>query len=410
MLRRLTAMVLLAMVLGAAFGLACHAYVHDPATLKAITGWLGVLTTVFLRAIRMIIAPLIFATLVSGVGRMGGSAGSVGRVALGAMAWFILASLAALAIAFAVVEILAPGAGLHLKAGAVTGAPRGTDFTAAGFITHLVPTSLADAMATNQVLQIVVFALVAGVALGRIGEKGAPILALTDSIAALVLRMTSYVMLLAPFGVFGAVATALAQQGTAVIAHYASYVGGFYVALAGVWAAMLAASGLVLGRARLAEVLRAGRSPSLIALTTASSEAAYPSLLQNLEEAGLPNRIVGFVLPLGYSFNLVGSMSYCAFAALFVAQAYDVALAPGQIVQLLLLLLVASKGIANVPRAAVLVVATAFPYFNLPDAGVLLILGVDHFLDMGRTATNVMSNALAAACVAKWEDRAPAAP
>jgi Na+/H+-dicarboxylate symporter len=403
MARRLTWMVLLALVLGIVTGLACHAWVSNPATLAAITSGLSLVTTIFLRGIRMIIAPLVFSTLLTGIARMG-KGGAVGRVALRAMIWFVLASVAAILSALLVVKTLAPGAGLHLHAAAVVGAAKPQAFTAAGFIAELVPTSIIDAMANNAILQIVVFALVAGIALAQMGSKGEVLVLFAESVAALMLRITVYVMTLAPLAVFAAVASALAAQGFEILTHYATYVGGFYIALALFWAVMLTAGAMMLGVSRLLPFLVAVRPPALIAFTTASSEAAYPSLLQRLEEFGVPNRIAAFVLPLGYSFNLAGSMCYCTFAAIFLAQAYDVPLSGVRLVEMLLLLFVMSKGIASVPRAALLTVATALPYFQIPDAGVVLILGVDHFLDMGRTATNAVANGLAAASIARWKD------
>ncbi|MDB5449427.1 MAG: C4-dicarboxylate transporter [Phenylobacterium sp.] len=399
----LTGLVVLGMVLGLVFGVACHAFVHDPGTLKVITGGLELATTIFLRTIKMIIAPLVFATLVTGVARMGDS-GAVGRVAGRALLWFLVASLVSLGIGLATVVVLHPGTGLHLQAasGAAAGL-KAPPLTAVGFVEHLIPTSIIDAMARNEVLQIVVFAVVAGVAIGNIGPAGRELLRMSEALSTAMLKMTTYVMYLAPIAVFAAVARALAEQGLEVVGTYASYVGGFYLALALLWAVMMAAGAAVLGPQRQWELIKTIRQPALIALSTTSSEAAYPVLLEKLEAFGVPNRIASFVLPLGYSFNLVGSMCYCTFAALFVAQAYDIQLSGAQIAQLLLLLFVTSKGIASVPRASLLVVASALPYFKIPDAGVLLILAVDHFLDMGRTATNTVGNSIAAASVAKWE-------
>ena len=404
MRKGLTFLVFLATLLGALFGLACHALILDPTTLAAISQGLGLITTVFLRAVKMLIAPLVLTTLISGIGRMG-HAGDIGRVALRAMAWFIAASLVSLAIGLVMVEVIAPGAGLHLQAGAAAAASglRAPPMSISAFLTNLVPTSILDAMARNEVLQIVVFSLVAGVALSQLGEKGKHLLTIIEQLANLVLKMAMFVMNLAPIAVFAAVALALAQGGVEIIGKYASYVGGFYLALALLWLALMAAGIAVLGAARQKTLMLAIREPALIALATTSSESAYPVLLYKLEQIGVSNRIASFVLPLGYSFNLIGSMCYCTFAALFVAQAYDIALTPGQIAQLLFLIFVASKGIANVPRASLVVVVSLLPYFHLPEAGALLILGVDHFLDMGRTCTNTVATAIAAASVAKWE-------
>ena len=403
MLRGMTLWVLVAMLLGVGFGLACHALISDKATLSAITSGLGLLATIFLRAIRMIIAPLVFSTLLVGVGRIKDSA-TVGRIALQAMIWFVVASVAAILVALAAVELLQPGRGMDLAIAAGAG-PAAAPLTLAGFVGHLVPVSIVQAMAENEILQIVIFALVAGVAVAHLGQKAEPILHLAEAVSQLMLKMTGYVMLLAPIAVFAAVAVALAEQGFEIVLRYAGYVGGFYVALAGMWALLMAAGFVILGGSRLKQIMTAIRQPALIAFTTASSEAVYPSLLAQLEANGVPNRIAALVLPLGYSFNLVGSMCYCTWAALFLVQAYDVPLTGFMLAQLLFMLFILSKGIAGVPRAGILIVAAVLPYFHVPEAGIVLILGVDHFVDMGRTATNAVANGLAAASVAKWETK-----
>jgi Na+/H+-dicarboxylate symporter len=394
--------VVLGMTLGTVFGLACHAWIVSPETLKTVTGVLDLGNIVFLRAIKMIIAPLVFATLVSGVAQMGGS-GAVGRVAGRALAFFVVASIVSLTIGLLVVSLVKPGEGLHLASGAVASGLKPPPLTAARFLEHLIPTSIIDAMAHNEVLQIVVFSVLTGVTLAAIGEPGRQLIRLTEALAVAMLKMTTYVMSLAPIAVFASVAKAMAEQGVGIIASYASYVGGFYLALGLLWTVMVVGGALALGPARQWTLLKAIRQPALIALTTTSSEAAYPALLEKLEAFGVPNRIASFVLPLGYAFNLVGSMCYCVFAALFAAQAFDVPLDGGQILQLMLLLFVMSKGIASVPRASLLVVAATLPYFNIPDAAVVLLLAVDHFLDMGRTATNTVGNAIVAAVISAWE-------
>lgn len=401
MLRGMTGWVLGAMLLGIAIGLLLHAEIGDPATLKSIDGGLSLLATIFLRAIRMIIAPLVFSTLLTGVGRIRETA-TVGRIALRALIWFVIASVAAIAVALVAVEVLRPGAGMALAAAAGS-APSGAPLTLAGFITHLVPTSIVQAMADNEILQIVVFALVAGVAVSQMGAKGEPILHLAEAVSQLMLKMTGYVMYLAPVAVFAAVAVALAEQGVDILLHYGAYIGGFYVALLAVWALLAASGVMTLGATPLAALMRAIRQPALIAFTTASSEAVYPSLLAKLEETGVPNRIAALVLPLGYSFNLVGSMCYCTWASLFLVQAYGVPLPGWALAQMLFMLFILSKGIAGVPRAGILIVAAVAPYFHIPEAGIVLILGVDHFVDMGRTATNAVANGIAAASVAQWE-------
>ena len=405
----LTLLVFLATLLGAGFGLACHALPLDPATQAMIAKALGLVTTLFLRAVKMLIAPLVLTTLISGIGRMG-HAGDIGRVALKAMSWFVAASLVSLAIGVTMAELIAPGVGLHLQAGLGSAASglKAPPLSISLFLTNLVPTSILDAMARNEVLQIVIFSLLAGVALSGLGDKGRHLLTIIEQLANVVLQMAMFVMKLAPIAVFAAVALALAQGGVEIIGRYAAYVGGFYLALALLWLALMAAGIAALGLARQKTLMIAIREPALIALATTSSESAYPVLLYKLEQIGVSNRIASFVLPLGYSFNLIGSMCYCTFAALFVAQAYDIPLTASQIAQLLLLIFVASKGIANVPRASLVVVVSLLPYFHLPEAGALLILGVDHFLDMGRTCTNTVATAIAAASISKWEGDRPA--
>jgi Na+/H+-dicarboxylate symporter len=404
MRKGLTLLVFLATLLGALFGLAAHALIHDPAHLDTLQQGLGLITTIFLRAVKMLIAPLVLATLVSGVGRMG-DAGDIGRVALKVMSWFIAASLVSLFLGLVMVEAIAPGAGLHLTVAADAAASglKAPPTSLTLFLTNLVPTSILDAMARNEVLQIVVFSLIAGLALTRLGEKGRPLLALIEQLANLVLQMAMFVMNIAPIAVFAAVASALTQGGIEVIGRYAAYVGGFYLTLALLWVMLMVAGAFVLGVAQQKILMKAIREPALIALATTSSESAYPVLLYKLEQIGVSNRIASFVLPLGYSFNLIGSMCYCIFAILFLAQAYDITLSSSQIAQLLFLIFIASKGIANVPRASLVVVVSLLPYFHLPEAGALLILGVDHFMDMGRTCTNTVATGIAAASVAKWE-------
>lgn len=402
MFKGLTLLVFLATLAGAGFGLACHDLVTDSATHALILQGLGLVTTLFLRAVKMLIAPLVLFTLVAGIGRMG-NAGDVGRVALKTMAWFIAASLFSLLLGLVMVQLIGPGVGLHLQAGAASGTPQAAPLSLGTFLTELVPTSILDAMAKNQVLPIVLFAVLAGIALTQLGTRGQQLLDLAGQLSTLVLKMAMFVMALAPLAVFAAVASALATDGVGIIARYAAYVGGFYLTLALLWAALMVAGAAVLGIKAQKTLMRAIREPALIALATTSSETAYPILLYKLESIGVSNRIASFILPLGYSFNLIGSMCYCVFAALFIAQSYDIALSGWQIAQLLLLIFVASKGIANVPRASLVVVVSLLPYFHLPEAGALLILAMDHFLDMGRTCTNTVATAIAAASVARWE-------
>ena len=408
MARRLTLYILIGLLAGIAVGLALNGWIDDgtpaaAARLKGIAGYFTILTTVFLRLIKMIIAPLVFATLVSGVAQMGDTS-ALGRVGGRAIGWFIGASLVSLSLGLVLVTLLQPGVGVNLPlpvAGATAGVET-TGFSLSTFITHIVPSSMIDAMATNEILQIVVFSLFIGVAITAVGPAAAPLVRGVDALVAVMLRITDYVMRFAPVAVFAAVAATLTERGAGVIGQLAYFMGSFYLALLLLWAILFLAGFLVIG-GRVRELIRYIREPLLVAFTTASSEAAYPRLLEALERFGVPNRIASFVLPLGYSFNLDGSMIYMTFASLFIAQAYGIHLDLGTQIAMLLYLMVSSKGIAGVPRASLVVIAATLPAFHIPEAGLLLILAIDHFLDMGRTATNVVGNAVASAVVARWE-------
>jgi Na+/H+-dicarboxylate symporter len=275
-------------------------------------------------------------------------------------------------------------------------------FSFKDFIAHLVPTSIFDAMARNEILQIVVFSVFVGTAVASLDNNAPILLSACEQIAAVMLKITGYVMVMAPLVVFAALASTVATSGLGIVLVYAKFIGGFYFSLGLLWVLLLAVSALAVGR-RIGALLQAIREPMLLAFSTATSEAAYPYLLSGLPRFGIPRRIVSFVLPLGYSFNLDGSMMYCTFASLFIAQAYGIHLSIGQQVTMLALLMVTSKGIAGVPRASLVVIAATLPVFHLPEAGLLLIIGVDHLLDMGRSATNVVGNSVAAVIVSRWE-------
>jgi len=408
---RLTRFIIIALVLGLGVGTWIHS-AYDAATAKAIAVNLGIVTDVFLRLIKMIIAPLVLSTLTVGIAHMGAADGgaSLGRMFGRTLGWFVVASLVSLTLGAIVVNLLQPGDGVGLvlpAADAATGVAK-TAFNLKDFVTHLIPASIIDAMAKNEVLQIVVFAVFAGIGLINVGAAGAPLVRGLEAIAALMLKVTGYVMYAAPFAVFAAVAAAIATEGLAIVITFGKFMGGFYLALAILWVLLLGAGAAVIGVPRARRLLTAIREPFLITFATASSEASYPKLLEALEAYGVPNRIAAFVLPLGYSFNLDGSMMYCAFASLFIAQAYGIHLGFATQAGMLLLLMVTSKGIAAVPRASLVVIAATLPFFNIPEGGLLLILAVDHFLDMGRSATNVIGNAVAAAVVAQWEGKLPA--
>lgn len=401
--RGFTFIILLGMLLGLAVGAACHWLVPDPAALKEIAGYLSILTDIFLRLIKMIIAPLVLTTLVAGIAHMG-SGGAIGRVGLKTVGWFICASLVSLGLGVAMVTALHPGTGLNLSPPATSAAVAGVQSTLSlkDFLTHVFPTSIADAMAKNEILQIVVFSLFFGSGLAALGDRAAGLLHLTEQVSEVMLTVTNYVMRFAPVAVFAAVASTVATQGLGILSTYAAFVGGFYGGLAILWTLLLLAGVVVVGR-RIGGLFRAIRQPTLLAFSTASSEAAYPRTLEELEAFGVSKRVASFVLPLGYSFNLDGSMMYCTFASLFIAQAYGIVLTPVQLATMVLMLMVTSKGIAGVPRASLVVIAATLPSFHIPEAGLALVLGVDHFLDMGRSATNVIGNSVAAAAVARWE-------
>jgi len=403
--RLFTTLVVAAMVLGVATGWAIHEWA-SPAEAKSAADSLSVVTDVFLRLIKMIIAPLVFSTLVAGIAHME-DAGAVGRVGAKALAWFIGASIVSLMLGLLMVHLLHPGAGMNLTAPEAGAAAQTVDmskFTLKGFVTHLVPASIVQAMADNEILQIVVFSVFVGTAVAAIDDRAPQVLALVEQVAAIMLKVTGYVMRTAPLAIFAALAATIATQGLDALATYARFVGGFYLSLALLWMLLVAALLAVVGRRGLG-LVAAIRGPALLAFSTASSEAAYPRTLEELQRWGVSRRVASFVLPLGYSFNLDGSMMYCTFATLFIAQVYGVPLSLGQQVTMLLLLMVTSKGMAGVPRASLVVIAATLAYFRLPEAGLLLILAVDHLLDMGRSATNVVGNSVASAVVARWENQ-----
>ncbi|HVN42395.1 MAG TPA: dicarboxylate/amino acid:cation symporter [Steroidobacteraceae bacterium] len=403
MAKRFTSYILAGMLLGILTGWLLNRNVTDPATLARLGADFSIVTDLFLRLIKMIIAPLVFATLVSGIAHMGDST-SLGRVGLRTLLWFLLASVLSLVLGIVMVTLLKPGAALTLPlppAQASAGV-QAAGLTLKEFVTHLVPRSVAEAMANNEILQIVVFSIFFGVGLNSVGEKGRVLLQAIVGISEVMLRVTRYVMLVAPFAVFAAIAATITTQGLGILVTYGRFIGSFYLSILILWGVLVLLGSLVLGR-RVLELMRLVREPLLLAFSTASSEAAYPRTLEQLERFGASNRIASFVLPLGYSFNLDGSMMYCTFATLFIAQAYGIDLTLAQKLTMLFLLLVTSKGMAGVPRASLVVIAATLSFFNIPEAGLLLILAVDHFLDMGRSATNVIGNSIATAVVARWE-------
>ncbi|OLS64293.1 dicarboxylate/amino acid:cation symporter [Pseudomonas putida] len=392
-------------VLGVLIGWACHHFAGSEQQAKDIAAYFSMVTDIFLRLIKMIIAPLVFATLVGGIASLGNSR-SVGRIGLRAMLWFVTASAVSLAIGMGLVNLFQPGAGLNMDISQHATAPLAVntgDFSLKVFISHVFPRSFAEAMANNEILQIVVFSLFFGFALAAVKRAGYNgIVNAVDELAKVMFRITDYVMAFAPVGVFAAMASAITVQGLGLLLDFGKLIAQFYLGIGLLWVVLFGAGYLFLGRSvfHLGKLIR---EPVLLAFSTASSESAYPKTMEALEKFGAPKRVSSFVLPLGYSFNLDGSMMYQAFAIMFIAQAYNIDLSFTQQLLILLTLMITSKGMAGVARASVVVVAATLPMFNLPEAGLLLILGIDQFLDMARTATNVVGNSIATAVVAKAE-------
>jgi Na+/H+-dicarboxylate symporter len=402
--KRITTYILIAMILGIIVGYVLNRTITDPTAIATITDALSILTGLFLKLIKMIIAPLVFATLMSGIAHMSDRS-ALGRMGARTIGWFILAGFVSIALGLLFVNIIRPGVNVGLPLPPVNEANGVAlpHFVMKDFILDLVPSSIFDALAKNAILQIVIFASFAGVAATAIGEKAAPIVRAMDSLAQLMLQITDYVMRVAPIAVFAAVTSAVAKEGLGILLTFGYFMGGFYLALLCLWALLFGVAAIAVGTGRAKDLFRFIRAPFLIAFSTASSEAAFPRTLESLEQFGVPPRIAGFVLPLGYSFNLDGSMMYCSFATMFIAQAYGIHLSFTQQATMMLLLMVTSKGIASVPRASLVVISSTLATFHIPEAGLLLILAVDQFLDMGRTGTNVVGNAVASTLVAKWE-------
>jgi Na+/H+-dicarboxylate symporter len=400
---KLTTWILIAMLAGIGVGWMCHELLPNPETAKTVAGYISLFTDIFLRLIKMIIAPLVFATLVVGIAHMGDSS-SLGRIGLKTMGWFVSASLMSLVVGMILVNILRPGDALNLPlpdVGASTNL-KTASLSLKEFVTHLVPRSVFEALATNEILQIVIFSVFFGAAAGSLGEKGRLVIDWVEQISHVMLKVTAYVMALAPIAVFAAMASIVTTQGLGILWTYGKFMGEFYVGILILWVLIAFAGFLFLGP-RITRLINLIKEPIMLAFSTASSEAAYPKTLEQLERFGASKKITSFVLPLGYSFNLDGSMMYCTFAVLFIAQAYKIDLNIGQQITMLLILMVTSKGMAGVPRASLVVIAATLATFNIPEAGLLLIMGIDQFLDMGRSATNVVGNSIATAVVAKWE-------
>lgn len=399
---KLTSFIFIAMLLGIATGITIHE-TCDATTITKFSENISILTDVFLRLVKMIIAPLVLSTLVVGIAKLG-DIKAVGRIGGRSLLWFIGASLISLLMGMLLVNIFEPGIHLNLpKPETATNIGiEGQQISLKNFIAHIFPKSIIEAMATNEILQIVIFSIFLGVATAAIGEKGTPLIKGLDALAHAILKVTAYVMNFAPLAAFAAMASILAIKGSGILKTFGLFIGEFYIGLLLLWL-VLAFIGFLFIQKKIFSLLRHIKEPVLLAFSTASSEAAFPKLMQQLERFGCPPRVTSFVLPLGYSFNLDGSMMYMTFASIFIAQAYGVPLDFGQQITMLLILMLTSKGIAGVPRASLVVIAGTLATFHIPVEGIGIILGVDQLLDMGRSATNVLGNSLATAVVSKWE-------
>lgn len=401
----LTVQILIAMVIGGIIGIFVHNN-YSEAAAKEFSGYIKMLATIFIRLVQMIISPLVFTTLVVGIAKLG-DIKAVGRIGGKALGWFFTASLISLLIGMFWVNLLQPGAGLQLSDIDASTAAEVTDktqsFSAQNFIEHIIPKSIVEAMATNEILQIVIFSIFFGLAAASIGDHAKPVVTALDKTSHIILKMVNYVMKFAPIGVFGAIAGVFAIRNLEeLLITYAKFFGSFLIGISSLWLVLLLV-GYIFLKSHMTTLLKRIVSPLIIAFGTTSSEAVFPKLTEELERFGVKDKIVSFMLPLGYSFNLDGSMMYMTFASIFIAQAYGVHLDFGTQMTMLLVLMLTSKGIAGVPRASLVVVAATCGMFKIPIEGIALILPIDHFCDMFRSATNVLGNALATSVVGKWE-------
>jgi Na+/H+-dicarboxylate symporter len=402
----LTGQILIAMLLGAILGVIIHNSTA-PETAQEFSNKIKMLATIFIRLVQMIIAPLVFTTLVVGIAKLG-DIKAVGRIGGKALGWFFTASFISLLIGMFYVNLLQPGVGLNLSnidlgtATDVTAKTQNLSFE--NFIEHIVPKSLFEALATNEILQIVIFSIFFGLAAASIGDHAKPVIDFLDRTSHIVLKMVNFVMKFAPIGVFGAIAGVFAVRDFQELAiTYFKFFGSFLIGIGSLWVVLILVGYIFLGK-RIKTLLQHIVSPLIIAFGTTSSEAVFPKLTEELERFGVKDKIVSFMLPLGYSFNLDGSMMYMTFAGIFIAQAYGIHLDYPTQFTMLFVLMLTSKGIAGVPRASLVVVAATCGMFKIPIEGIALILPIDHFCDMFRSATNVLGNALATSVVGKWED------
>jgi Na+/H+-dicarboxylate symporter len=401
---RLTIFILIAMVLGVVIGYIVHEKSPNAFIIK-FSDNVNLLTIIFLRLVQMIIAPLVFCTLVVGIAKLG-DLNSVGRVGGKALLWFVSASLVSLLLGLFLVNLFQPGHAINLSNADVGGAKdllgKTQEFSLSKFVEHVFPKSIIEAMANNEILQIVVFSVFFGIAATALHDFAKPVIKGLEAASHIILKMVGYVMWTAPLGVFGAIASVISLKGLRVFNFYGQYLLYFSIGILLLWVFLLLAGFLILQK-RLPSLLQRIAQPLLIAFSTTSSEAVFPKLTEELERFGCRDKIVAFVLPLGYSFNLDGSMMYMTFASIAIAQAYGIHMDLATQLTMLLVLMLTSKGVAGVPRASLVVVLATCSMFKIPPEGIALILPIDHFCDMLRTSTNVIGNALATSVVSKWE-------
>lgn len=399
----LTTQIIIGLVLGIILGGWYREMWPDMANITPFADNMHLLSDIFLRLIKMIIAPLVFSILLTGIAKVG-DFNSVGRIGLKTMIYFTSATIIALLMGLLIVNIFEPGKALHLHAELSTSIGA-KEFNAKEFVQHIFPESIIDVMAKNQILPIIIFVLFFGIAVASLNEKGKVIVEFFDAVSHAMLKVTSYVMKLAPLAVFGSMSAIIASKGLGILSGYvqiiACFFGGLIVFVFGILFLVC-----YLFKINFVKLFNHVKEPMLLAFSTASSEAAMPKTILALERFGCPSRIVSFVLPLGYSFNLDGSIMYMTFATMSIAQAYNIPISVSQQITMMLILLVTSKGMAGVPRASLVVIASMLQTFNIPQEGLALLLAIDWLLDMGRSATNVMGNAVATAVVSKWEGEA----
>ncbi|HZS56710.1 MAG TPA: cation:dicarboxylase symporter family transporter [Bryobacteraceae bacterium] len=387
----LTSWIFIALIIGALLGIFAPGFAKD----------LAPVSNIFLRLIKSIVGPLLFGTLVYGIASAG-ELRTMGRIAVKSLVYFEVVTTLALLIGLLVVNTIRPGAGMSIGSTTASAAIAGKPVSFSQVLEHAVPQNIFESLTQNDVLQMVVFFFLFGAACAAVGQKAQPVVSFAGAVAEVMFRYTKYVMYVAPFGVGAAIAVTIGSKGMGVLFGLGKLVGALYLALV-LFIGLVLIPTLVMARVPLGRFWQAVRQPVLIAFSTASSEAALPLALENMERFGAPKHIVGFVLPTGYSFNLTGTTLYLSLASLFIAQAAGIHMPVAAQFTMMLTLMLTSKGAAGVPRAALVLLAATVASFQLPAEGITIILGVDALMDMGRTCVNVLGNCAATAVVAKWE-------